>query len=1002
MITSPVPLIIHIFFWEKTMRILSARIMLFVSAVLVWSWLSGMNGECQVQWSGKWIWLENSGPQLNMLAEARKEFVCKKTDPVLVRISADSRYRLYINDKWAGDGPSRSFPNRQQFDTYDVASYINDGTNVIGVEILHWGESTFQYLSGKPGFLCQVEIGKAVIPSDGAWKMRVHPGHQRQTQRIACQQGFEEQLDGRGANPDWLRVGYDDSGWKNAIELGPVGTPPWTVLEERAIPFLTREIMYPTGAVSIKQVKAPDYVSGVNTRYSLGDSNLTANYLPLSGSLLTIIHSPTDQIMIARPANTTGYNLSVNGKNYGGFPRWQEQPIELKTGINLLVAELPPQTHWSAATFSFNFEKPVKIQAPVGETEWAAAKYDRHNKQLSDAVRNVTTWETLTSISGVQIFPVSKEHISPAVAYNSVWAGKETGKPSNVKNIQNAFSNNPDVAEIDPAEGDTEIVLDFGKEVIGYFDMVLEASEGVVVDVACYEAIEDGKIHWSEGNLCSFRYTTRAGLQEFLSRYRRGFRYASMVFRNVTQPVKISDIRLVLATYPDDRKGTFNCSDPVLNKIWETGAWTLRMCSEDTFTDCPLYEQTYWVGDGRNEALVSYPVWGPTPLVKRCSLLPGQSLYRSQLTESQVPSGWQNIIPAWSFLWVQMADEYYLYSADKETLEKNYPDVVKLLDHCKTLCTDKGLFSIDAWNFFDWAGMDTGNKTCTHNNILLAETANRAAKMATYLGKAEDAAKWNAFRKELIDKINQNTWNPQTGLYVDSIHADGNISSVTSQQTNALALLYGVTPDDKKADLLNKVITPPQGMVTAGSPFSLFYVLELLSKEQKYDEIVKVIRDRWKPMLDKGATTFWEMLPSPGSQWWTRSHCHAWSAAPTYFLSSIILGVKPLEPGFKKFVIAPKPVDLEWCEGQFPTAHGVSKISWKKTATSFMIKASIPEGTDADIVFPFLTSDLPKITVNGKDMQGGLPEGIRIIHDPSKLIMFGAAGGREVTIEASK
>lgn len=114
MITSPVPLIIHIFFWEKTMRILSARIMLFVSAVLVWSWLSGMNGECQVQWSGKWIWLENSGPQLNMLAEARKEFVCKKTDPVLVRISADSRYRLYINDKWAGDGPSRSFPNRQQ------------------------------------------------------------------------------------------------------------------------------------------------------------------------------------------------------------------------------------------------------------------------------------------------------------------------------------------------------------------------------------------------------------------------------------------------------------------------------------------------------------------------------------------------------------------------------------------------------------------------------------------------------------------------------------------------------------------------------------------------------------------------------------------------------------------------------------------------------------------------------------------------------------------------
>ena len=291
------------------------------------------------------------------------------------------------------------------------------------------------------------------------------------------------------------------------------------------------------------------------------------------------------------------------------------------------------------------------------------------------------------------------------------------------------------MAEIHPAEGDTEIVLDFGKEIIGYFDLNLEAPEGVVIDVACYEAIEDGKIHWSEGNLCSFRYTTRAGAQEFISRYRRGFRYASLVFRNVTQPVKINDIRVFLATYPDVRKGSFRCSDPVLNAIWETGAWTLRMCSEDTFTDCPLYEQTYWVGDGRNEALVSYPVWGPTPLVKRCTLLPGQSFYRSELTESQVPSGWQNIIPAWSFLWVQMAEEYYLYSGDKETLEKNYPDVVKLLENCKKLCTDRGLFSIDAWNFFDWAGMDTGSKTCTHNNIMLAETAHRAAKMAAYLGK---------------------------------------------------------------------------------------------------------------------------------------------------------------------------------------------------------------------------------------------------------------------------
>ena len=39
-------------------------------------------------------------------------------------------------------------------------------------------------------------------------------------------------------------------------------------------------------------------------------------------------------------------------------------------------------------------------------------------------------------------------------------------------------------------------------------------------------------------------------------------------------------------------RGMFRCSDSRLNQIWDFSAYTLRMCSEDTFTDCPTYEQT--------------------------------------------------------------------------------------------------------------------------------------------------------------------------------------------------------------------------------------------------------------------------------------------------------------------------------------------------------------------------------------------------------------------------
>ena len=89
---------------------------------------------------------------------------------------------------------------------------------------------------------------------------------------------------------------------------------------------------------------------------------------------------------------------------------------------------------------------------------------------------------------------------------------------------------------------------------------------------------------------------------------------------------------------------------------------------------------------------------------------------------------------------------------------------------------------------------------------------------------------------------------------------------------------------------------------------------------------VEIIRDRWGEMLDKGATTTWETFRGWAEDlmygMWTRSWGHAWSSAPAYFLSRYILGVLPLEPGFKRALIAPKLCDLTWVEGKAPTPHG--------------------------------------------------------------------------------
>lgn len=960
-------------------------------------------------WEAQWIWLDDSGPQMNALAQARREIQLESPQSGIIYITADSRYRLYVNGEWIGDGPVRCFPHKQQYDEYDITRNLHPGANAIAVEVMHWGEETFQYLIGKPGLFAQLEIqdGGAAkrIVSDAEWKIRLHPGHERRTQRIACQQAFEEILDGRNWDASWQNPAYDDSQWNKAFVRGGAGTAPWTGMEARSIPYLTREPVYPLRALSVKQVQPPSLMSAVNIRYSLCEGNLTANHLPVRGVLASEIFSPVAQTLSVRPVNNLGGALYINGKRIiNGFPIWSPVAVDIQAGENLVVYEPGKDTHWTCASFAFDAETPVHLEAALGPVgaQWAAVCFDRSDEKISNAIRQAKTWDELTFAGGT-ISPVDRLHVSPVVAYNAVWGGHEIDAQPKVSDLNLAFSDAPGYAVIEPSQGDTQILLDFGKELIGLIDLELEAPEGVIIDAAGFEAVEDGRIHWSSGNLCSFRYTTRDGYQRFLSRFRRGFRYAYLVFRNVTEPVKLHSVRTLLATYPDIRVGSFACSDPLLNKIWETGVWTLRMCSEDTFTDCPLYEQTYWVGDGRNEALVSYPVWGPTALTRRCAILPGQSLFRSPLTESQVPSGWQNIIPAWSFLWVQLADEYYLYSGDVDTLKAVYPDVKTLLDNCQAMCTDRGLFSIDAWNFFDWAGMDNSPKTCTHNNLLLAETAKRGARMAKALGLNDDVQRWESLRQQLIDAVNNELWNGEKRAYIDSIHDDGTLSKTTSQQTNSLALLYEAVPNEYKDELLQTIINPSEGMVKAGSPFSLFYVLEELAKENRSEEILSIIRKGWKPMLDKGATTFWETFPGYERDWWSRSHCHAWSAAPTFFLSACQLGVQPSEPGFAKFRIAPKPVDLSWCQGEFPTPAGVVPVSWNKKENGFELKTTIPAGTTAEIVLPVEPITFGVLKANGQTTAPDQPpQGIESIKASPEGWIFTVAGGQSLILEASR
>jgi len=87
----------------------------------------------------------------------------------------------------------------------------------------------------------------------------------------------------------------------------------------------------------------------------------------------------------------------------------------------------------------------------------------------------------------------------------------------------------------------------------------------------------------------------------------------------------------------------------------------------------------------------------------------------------------------------------------------------------------------------------------------------------------------------------------------------------------------------------------------------------------------------------------------------TRSHCHAWSAAPSYFLGRQLLGISRQSAGWKQVRIAPDPAGLSWARGAVPLPEeGSIDVSWRldEAGRTFRMRISAPESVELDIRCP--------------------------------------------------
>jgi alpha-L-rhamnosidase len=400
--------------------------------------------------------------------------------------------------------------------------------------------------------------------------------------------------------------------------------------------------------------------------------------------------------------------------------------------------------------------------------------------------------------------------------------------------------------------------------------------------------------------------------------------------------------------------GEFECSNPLLNKIWRAGRWAYLSNLQGIPTDCPHREKNGWTGDAHLAAEQGLLNYAPAAVyTKWINDLGDEQRPTGELPGIVPTSGWGYTWgngPAWDSAFLLIPFYLYEYCGDTKVLCDHYDGLKRYVDYLASKAKD-GIVDI---GLNDWAPFKTATPADITSTAYYYRDTQIVALTAGLMGNEADARKYNELAASIKQAFNGKFYHPETGVYGNG-----------SQTSLSCALYQGLVEPANKARVVGNLVAAVEktnGHIDTGI-LGAKYLLNALVENGRADVAYRIASQNdlpsWGWWIEQGATTLWENWN--GSE--SRNHIMYGDISAWFYKALAGINFDPAVPAFKHIIIKPNIVGgLTSAEASYDSARGRIVSDWKVEKGRFKLTVKVPANATATVWVP--TTD-PSAVVEG-------------------------------------